>query len=243
MTLEERLERAFRSADRFEPSPDLFTKVQRSITEDRLHRRRVTRVLWVVAASVLAVGGYLALTIDVVDGVWTMPFPALEFLVTVLMLMIVVVMGPTIRRFGGQYEQEVFAASRGTGVHVLRLLDIAYYLVFVAFIVMSHQFEPLADVGTTLPEWVRSQQVRVGGLLLVMGLLHGLMIIGLPVVGIVFAANQRRLRIDGGAASSDRWLDGLDRAITVVTWVLLVLLLVQVVGGVLNVLTILGAPG
>ena len=40
MTLEQVLSATLHSADDYDPSPDLFAKVQRSIDEDRAHRRR-----------------------------------------------------------------------------------------------------------------------------------------------------------------------------------------------------------
>lgn len=243
MTFEQRVRGALRAADDYEPSGDLFAKVRRSIEEDRLHRRRVAKVLAWVATGVVAIGIYLWATLDVVDGVWTMSYRALEILVTVVMIGLVLVMGPTIRRFGQLYEQHVFASGPDTGRRVLRLLDIAYYLVLGAFVIITLQFEPPTDFNATLPGWLEFQKVRLGGLLLVMGLLHAGLIVTLPVVGLIHAANSRRIRIAGGAESRDRWLDRLDGAITVVAWVLAGLLILQVVGAVLNGLVLLGGSG
>ncbi len=240
MTFEERVEGALRVADRFDPSPDLFAKVRRSIADDQAYRRRRTMVVAWVAVGLAVVGAYLWLTVDVVDGVWTMPFLALELLVTAVMVVIVLVVGPTIRRFGERYESQVFASHPPTGRRVLKLLDIAYYLIFGAFILMTTQYRPLSDFGDDLAGWVQSQQLRLAGLLLLMGVLHAVLIITLPVVGLLFAANARRARLAQGAVSTDPWLDKLDGAITVIAWVIAGLLILQVVGSVLNVLIVLG---
>ena len=220
MTFEQQVEGALHAVDQYVPSPDLFAKVRRSITEDLAHRNRVRKVLLRVGAALAAVLAYLALAIDVVDGVWTMSYTALELLVTAVMISIVVVMGPAIRRFGETFEQAVFGSVPETGTHVLRLLDVAYYLIFGAFIMMTTTYDPPLDLGNELAGWVEWVQFRLGGLLLLMGTLHATLVLALPVVGLVHAANRRRIRLAHGTTSSDRSLDKVDSAITVITWVL-----------------------
>ena len=130
MTFEQQVEGALHSADLFQPSPDLFAKVKRSIGEDLAHRSRVRRVLGAVAASVAAVLVYLFVTVDVTSGAWSMSFTALEVLVTVIMIGIVIVLGPAIRRFGETFERDIFRGSPETGTGMLKLLDMSYYLIF-----------------------------------------------------------------------------------------------------------------
>ena len=106
MRFEQQVEGALHAADLFQPSPDLFAKVQRSIGEDLAHRSRVRRVIGAVAGSLVAVLVYVFVAVDVTSGVWSMSFTALEVLVTIVMVGIVIVLGPAIRRFGETLERE-----------------------------------------------------------------------------------------------------------------------------------------
>lgn len=142
MSLEEMLTGTLHAADDYAPSPDLFAKVQRSIEGDDAHRRRVRSVILWVGAAVAAIRVFLLVTVRVESGRIDMSFASLELLVTAVMIAIVSVMGPAIRRFGQTCEQAVFADNPETGRQVLRLLDIAYYLIFVAYIAMTLMFEP-----------------------------------------------------------------------------------------------------
>ncbi|MDH3725882.1 MAG: hypothetical protein OER93_09095 [Thermoleophilia bacterium] len=242
MTFEQLVGDALHAADDYEPSPDLFAKVQRSIDEDAAHRRRVRRVIIWLGVAVAAVLAYLALTVDVVDGSIIMSFRALEILVTAVMIALVAVLGPAIRRFGETYEQAVFSARPETGARVLRLLDIAYYLVFGAYILMTLVFDPTLEFGGTLADWVRAELVRVGGLLLIMGVLHVALLLALPIAGLVFSANQRQMRLAEGAVSTDPLAGRVDRVITIGAWIIAGLAVLQMLGIVLNVV-LLGAGG
>ncbi len=242
MTFEQLVGDALHAADDYEPSPDLFAKVQRSIDEDSAHRRRVRRVIAWLSAAVAVVIVYLALMVDVVDGSITMSFRALEILVTAVMIALVAVLGPAIRRFGETYERDVFSAGPETGARVLRLLDIAYYLVFGAYILMSLIFDPALEFGGTLADWVRAELVRLGGLLLMMGVLHVALLLALPVAGLVFSANQRQMRLAEGTVSTDPLAARVDRVITIGAWIVAGLIVLQMLGIVLNVV-LLGAGG
>lgn len=246
MTFEQLLTETLHSADDFAPSPDLFAKVQRSIGDDQAFRRRRLRVAAAAAISLVAMAAYVALTVDIVDGVAAMSFTALEILVTVVMVGLVIVMGPAIRRFGEMYEHSVFAGNPETGTQVLRLLDIAYYLIFGAFTLMTLMFEPPME----LPFWDRefidqlaSQAVRLGGLLMLMGVLHVLLLISLPVVGLVHMANERRARLADGAVSTDPLAAKTDRGIGIAVWIAGAVVLLQLLGVVLALIGILGASG
>jgi hypothetical protein len=74
MTVEERLTDAFRAADQYQPSPDLFAKVTRSIEEDASHRRRVRSMAISVVAALGFIAAYLFIAVDRVDGAFEMPF-------------------------------------------------------------------------------------------------------------------------------------------------------------------------
>jgi hypothetical protein len=66
------------------------------------------------------------------------------------------------------------------------LLDVAYYLVFAGYILLSTQFD-FADTLTAnvLAEQLADAAVRLGGLLLLMGILHATTLVALPLVALV----------------------------------------------------------
>ena len=100
----------------------------------------------------------------------------------VLLLAIVFALGPLIKRFGRSYAGDVFRANPRTGKSYLVLMDVAYYLIFVAYILFTVTL-------TRPPQWARvgaqveDELIRVGGMLLLMGVLHGLNVLSLPLVG------------------------------------------------------------
>jgi len=241
MTFEQLVGDALHAADDYQPSPDLFAKVRLSIDEDAAHRARVRRTALWAFAGLIAVLAYLVVTVEVAGGTVSMSFRSLELLVTGLMIVALIVVGPAIRRFGKTYESDVFSASPETGRDVLRLLDFSYYLIFTAYILMSLEFGPSADLGSDLAGWVRLEALRLGGLFMLMGVLHIVLLLALPIVGLVFAANQRRARIAFGYESTDAVVDRIDRAITVAAWVVAGLAVLQLLFGVVNVFIVLGS--
>ena len=156
-----------------------------------------------------------------------MPYVAFELLVVGIMVAMVVLVGPFIRKFGEMFEQTVFGAVPETGADVLRLLDVSYYLIFGAFTMMTISFDSPFDSGDHLLGWIQWATVRIGGLLLLIGVLHVALIVFLPIMGLVHAANRRRIRISHGGVSIDPGLDKVDSAITAISWVVVVLLLLQ----------------
>ncbi len=225
MTTEEQLTAVFSAADHYQPSLDLFEKISRSIEEDTAHRRRVRRnaILGLAALGFVAV--YLLLAVERVDGGFEMPFWSLEVLMTGAMGALVLILGPAIRRFGTAFERNIFRSSPGTGQSFLALMDVAFYLIFGAYTFMTLQYSPpIDDPGAQrLVEWVGWEIQRLAGLLLLMGLLHAVTMVALPVVGLVFSANLRRARRDrlGEAAPpADPVNELLDVWITVLVWIL-----------------------
>ncbi|MDH3517874.1 MAG: hypothetical protein OEM66_03015 [Acidimicrobiia bacterium] len=99
-----------------------------------------------------------------------------------LLLAVVFVLGPLIKRFGRSYAGDIFRANPRTGKSYLVLMDVAYYLIFVSFILFTVTFKPPRDwlqIGSQLEDEV----IRLGGMLLLMGVLHGLNVLTLPLVG------------------------------------------------------------
>lgn len=101
-------------------------------------------------------------------------------------------LGPFIRRFGKSYAADVFRVNPRTGKSFIVLMDVAYYLIFTAFILFTVQFQPAADwTHTVTAEQMRATTVRVGGILLIVGVLHGANVLLLPVIGRLLTMNRR----------------------------------------------------
>jgi len=116
----------------------------------------------------------------------------LELITTLILVVIVVVLGPLIKRYGKSYAADVFVASPRTGKSYLVLMDVAYYLIFGAYILLTIRFEPPSDWAETVnAAQLQAETVRLAGLLILMGLLHGLNVITLPIIGRLLSLNRR----------------------------------------------------
>lgn len=232
MTVEQLLTDALRGADAYEPSPDLFAKVQRSITEDAIHRSRLRKVLAWSAAGVVAAAAWVAAFLEVRDGVATMPWWALEVLTAAVLVTIVVVFGPLIRRFGIVLTDEVFRSTETTSLRFLAVLDIAYYLVFTGIVLMSTSFSPAAGWGGRLTGQLEWEIERLAVVLLVMGVLHAITIAVLPVIGLIFASTARRAartELGPDAPEPDPRAERADRVATIIVWTIAALLALQAI--------------
>lgn len=200
MTFEERLRQTLRSADTYAPSSDLWDRVVHSIEEDGLHRQRVRRVVGIVAAVFVVLAALVALNMETVDGAHRVDWRWLEGIVAVALVALLLTLGPSLRRFGRGYAGEVFAAHPPTGALLLRLLDVAYYLVFTGFVLVSTRLQaPDAYLGFEMGTQIEEALARIGGLLLVMGVLHAATLMALPAVGLVFTTTRAGTRLP-------RWL-------------------------------------
>lgn len=121
-----------------------------------------------------------------------MPWWVLELITIGVMILILVVLGPLIKRFGRSYAADVFRQNPRTGKSYIILMDIAYYLIFTAYILFSVKFEP--DSGwadTANADQLRASTARIGGMILLMGILHGLNVLSLPIVGRLLGFTKR----------------------------------------------------
>lgn len=107
----------------------------------------------------------------------------IELITNIVLAVIVVVLGPLIKRFGRAYAGDVFRANPRTGKSYLILMDVAYYLIFSALILFTIRFSPGTGWERSVAAQLQDEIVRVGGLLLLMGFLHGLNVLSLPLVG------------------------------------------------------------
>ena len=184
MNIEQRLVNALRAGVTVEPSPDLWSRVVHSIEEDQAHRRRV--LVSFVAVTLVGLALFVLAILNVIDtpNGRQVRAPAMELIETIALVSLVAALGPAIRRFGRGYAHDLWHTTPEMPVSLLRLLDVAYLLVFGGYILLTASFEfgPSTDV---VAEQVEAMMQRVGGLLLIMGLLHAATIVTLPLIALV----------------------------------------------------------
>jgi len=124
----------------------------------------------------------------------------LELITFAVLVLITTVLGPVIKRFGRAYAADVFRANPRTGKSYIVLMDIAYYLIFTAYILFTTVFERQPGWATTVSaDQLRATTIRVGLLLLIMGILHGANVLSLPIVGRLLGLGRR---LDDDAADA-----------------------------------------
>ncbi len=175
-----------------EPAPDLFARVVGSIADDRVRRGHARRVVLTWVAGV-ALGTLLTVTLTPKDEEGLhMPWWILEIATNLALVGIAVWLGPFIKRFGRAYAADVFHDNPLTGKSYIVLTDIVYYLIFTAYILFTVRVEAPAYYGGDVhPDLVKVELVRIGGILLIIGVLHGLNIVIMPVLGRLFSLNRR----------------------------------------------------
>ena len=181
-----------------EPSPDLFDRVFDSIDSDAVRRRHNRHLIaaWAVVATLAA--GVVAILLDRnQNGESTMPWWLLEVITDVVLIGIALWLGPFIKRFGRAYAADVFHDNPQTGKSYIVLTDIVYYLIFTACILFTLRFEPDKEWSIVQPVTevtagqLNVEVVRIGGILLIIGILHGLNIVLMPILGRLFSLNRR----------------------------------------------------
>ena len=204
-TVERRLVRVLRDGGaQVDPSRDLFARVQRSVSEDRRRRSQRRRAAAVAACIVGAMVSTVFAVAEVRDGRVLMDWWILELVTNIVLVGLALWLGPFIRRFGRSYAADVFRANPQTGKSFIVLADIAYYLIFAAFILFTVRFAPAEDWGVTAgaPQ-LQYETSRLGGILLIIGILHGVNLLVLPAIGRLFTMN-RRLDEETPPAETDR---------------------------------------
>ena len=190
--IEHRLREAFSEARATtNASPDLFARVQRSL-EDDLARRRWR---WAMTRRLVAfIGSLVMLAVifgDNQNGRFTMSWWLIEVLTNIVLVAIAVVLGPFIKRFGRSYAADVFRANPQTGKSYLVLTDVAYYLIFAAFVLFTVTFVEPASWRRSTGEQLEHELARIGGILLIMGVLHAANVVALPIIGRLLSSNKR----------------------------------------------------
>jgi len=193
MTLEKRLHDAlFATAERVDPAPDLFARVVDSVDADRRRRARILRGLTVSGLLVAALGMLVLGMAEYREGKLLMDWWVLELITLALLLGLAFWLGPFIKRFGRSYAADVFRSNPRTGKSFIVLVDIVYYLIFTAYIFFTVRFEPAPGWGNTVgADQLQFEVSKVGGILLIIGVLHGMNLLLLPVLGRLFSMNRR----------------------------------------------------
>jgi uncharacterized membrane protein YidH (DUF202 family) len=226
--IEQRLVEALRRADDLEPSDDLWNRVVHSIEEDRTHRRRV------LTSFAVATGAFAALVTTALAfrrhdhlGSYVEPL-ALEALEVIALTTIAALLGPAIRRFGRNVTHDLWPVSPHTARGIVRLLDVAYALVFAGYILITTRFEgdprPLVPVVDHLADQLQHAAVRIGGMVLLIGVLHALTMAALPFVALVQNSTRRGRPLP-------RWMTWLLVAVLGVGLVQVVPLVVALIAG------------
>jgi hypothetical protein len=101
-------------------------------------------------------------------------------------------LGPLIKRYGKAYAADVFRANPRTGKSFIVLTDFAYYLIFLSYILFTMTFELPGDWDDVVNgAQLKSEVSRVAGIVLIIGVLHGVNLLALPLVGRVFTLNRQ----------------------------------------------------
>ncbi|MDJ0960458.1 MAG: hypothetical protein QNJ88_07350 [Acidimicrobiia bacterium] len=191
MSTEQRLIEALEATDSFAPSPDLWARIVHSIEEDRRHRRRVRTTAAVVALLVLLMSTIVWIYHETATQGSRIDWRAMEAIEVGTLTMLVAALGPAIRRFGRSYAADLFLSASATGDRLLALLDLAYYLVFAGYILMTTRFAaPATFVRFEAAAQIKEAAMRTGGLLLSMGILHALALVSLPLIAFVFNSGR-----------------------------------------------------
>jgi hypothetical protein len=191
--LERRLKDAFADARAtVRESPDLFSRVVHSVEEARARRRFRVKLAAGIAGFVAA-NAVLALALsDRQGGRMTMPWWVIELITNIVLVALAIALGPFIKRFGRAYAADVFRANPRTGKSYLVLTDVAYYLIFTAYILFTMTFVEPLDWEQSVGNQLKHEIARVGGILLIMGVLHTGNVLALPVIGHLLSGSRGR---------------------------------------------------
>ena len=191
--LEERLRDAlFAGAQQIEESPDLFARIKGSIEDERQRRAWRWRVARTAAAAVAALMAFVASVTEYREGALLMNWWILELITAGVLVAIVIVLGPFIKRFGRSYAAEVFRANPSTGKSFIVLMDFAYYLIFGAYVLLTLAFRQGSSWAPTVnATQFKDETIKVAGILLLMGVLHGVNLLILPIIGRLLMLNRQ----------------------------------------------------
>ena len=173
------------------PADDLFERIRSGIEDDQIRRRRYRRSTK-AAIGGLTVAAAITTLFITTQGELHMSWWILELITFVILAAIALILGPFIKRFGRSYAADVFRSNPSTGKSFIVLTDFAYYLIFGAYILFTTTIDRYDSWGPNVgAEQVEHTIIRIGGILLIIGLLHGLNLLVLPVIGRLLTLNRR----------------------------------------------------
>jgi hypothetical protein len=184
--LERRLADAMESVRTAPPTPDLLDRIESAVEEDERRRRRLRRGIAWVTTGVVAL---IALITWILERGVDMDWWILEVVTTAILFALAFLLGPFIRRYGKSYVADVFSDNPGTGRSFIVLTDVAYYLIFSAYILLTTSFQQKTAwgiFGRVTAEQMQHEVARVGGILAIIGVLHAINLLVLPLVGRLF---------------------------------------------------------
>ena len=182
----------FAGVEAADESPDLFARIQLSIEDDRRRRRQVRHAVAIGACLLGALAAVVYATTERRQGELLMDWWVLELLTDAILIGIAFWLGPLIKRFGKSYAADVFRGNPRTGKSFIVLTDIAYYLIFISYIMFTIRYSPASNWGQTVTaEQLQHETARIAGILLIIGLLHGINLLALPVIGRLLTLNRQ----------------------------------------------------
>jgi len=182
----------FAGVEAADESPDLFARIQLSIEDDRRRRRQVRHAVAIAACLFGALAAVVYATTERRQGELLMDWWVLELLTDAILIGIAFWLGPLIKRFGKSYAADVFRGNPRTGKSFIVLTDIAYYLIFISYIMFTIRYSPASNWGQTVTaEQLQHETARIAGILLIIGLLHGINLLALPVIGRLLTLNRQ----------------------------------------------------
>jgi hypothetical protein len=119
-----------------------------------------------------------------------MPWWVIELITNIVLVALAIGLGPFIKRFGRSYAADVFRANPRTGKSYLVLTDVAYYLIFTAFVLYTVTFVAPFEWRLSTGNQLKDEVARVGGILLIMGILHAANVVALPIIGRLLSSRR-----------------------------------------------------
>jgi len=117
-----------------------------------------------------------------------MAWQILELLKILALIILAMGLHQVITRFGKHYATDMFRTTPEIGRHFLILADVAYYLIFAAYILFNVHFEKAKEwADTANADQLQDSVFSIAGICLIMGILHGINVFLLPVISSILA--------------------------------------------------------
>jgi len=119
----------------------------------------------------------------------------LEVIKILVLSILAVGLHQLIRRFGKRYVADIFGSSPEIGRAFIILADVAYYLIFVAYILFNLRLERQKEWAATVnASQLEGSVFSVAGICVIIGVMHGFNVFVLPFIGGIFTLRARFMR-------------------------------------------------